>query len=356
MFRHGFVLGKFYPPHAGHHHLIEAAANQSDLVTVLVLAHPRESISGAKRARWLQQVHRGARVIPVDCDLDVDYNSEEAWQAHIDLINKTLQRYYGSSWSPDAVFTSEDYGNELARRMNATHVSVDRGRSTFPISGTSVRRNVPAHWALLNPVVKRDLCQRIVIMGAESTGTTTLAQDLAKVYQCAWVPEYGRMYSEGVGLTYQWSAPDLVHIAKMQNQLEDQLAGFTEPVLICDTDALATNVWAEFLVDDPIPHFIDLVVRRPLYFVTSPEGVAFEDDGVRFGKSFRLRMHERFVEICQEHGLPWVLVEGGREERVDRASVAIDQLLLEEAWRYADPVTEPTVILHNGLQGFPEGK
>ena len=42
---HGLVMGKFYPPHVGHRLLVRTAAATCERVTVLVLAHPAESIS-----------------------------------------------------------------------------------------------------------------------------------------------------------------------------------------------------------------------------------------------------------------------------------------------------------------------
>jgi HTH-type transcriptional regulator, transcriptional repressor of NAD biosynthesis genes len=49
----GLVIGKFYPPHLGHHHLISSAARQVDRLTVLVMASSAESIGLADRVRWL---------------------------------------------------------------------------------------------------------------------------------------------------------------------------------------------------------------------------------------------------------------------------------------------------------------
>ena len=54
---HGLVIGKFYPPHDGHHLLVRTAAAASDRVTVLVLAHAVESIPLADRVAWMREVH-----------------------------------------------------------------------------------------------------------------------------------------------------------------------------------------------------------------------------------------------------------------------------------------------------------
>lgn len=76
------------------------------------------------------------------------------------------------------------------------HILVDRDREAVPISGTLVRSNPLGCWDFLEPPVRAWYAKRICLVGAESTGKTTLAQMLAERYQTVWVPEYGREYSE----------------------------------------------------------------------------------------------------------------------------------------------------------------
>src|SRR5690606_16308182 len=94
------------------------------------------------------------------------------------------------------VFTSEVYGVELGRRFGAAAIDVDRERLRYPVSATAVRRDPVACWELLSAPVRAALARRVVVLGAESTGTTTLARALADHYRTTWVPEYGREYSE----------------------------------------------------------------------------------------------------------------------------------------------------------------
>lgn len=90
---------------------------------------------------------------------------------------------------------------------------------------------------------------RVCVVGAESSGTTTLARDLAAHYETVWVPEYGRTYTEqlrqkGINtFAYQWRTEEFVHIALQQQEDEDRLATQANRLLICDTDALATCIW-----------------------------------------------------------------------------------------------------------------
>ena len=81
--------------------------------------------------------------------------------------------------------------------MGARHHSVDARRTTFPISGTALRAELGAHFAWLVPAARAELARRIVLVGAESTGKTTMAEELAAELGSVWVPEHGRWYWEG---------------------------------------------------------------------------------------------------------------------------------------------------------------
>ena len=139
-YRHGLVIGKFYPPHAGHHRLIDAAAQACDEVSVVVAPSRVESIPLAERLTWLREVHSGSghvRFVGVYDDHPIDYGDPVAWDAHC----ATFQAAAGDVRF-DAVFSSEPYGDELARRFGARHVCVDPLRLGVPVSGTP-RRSGP---------------------------------------------------------------------------------------------------------------------------------------------------------------------------------------------------------------------
>src|SRR5690242_304352 len=126
----GLVLGKFLPYHAGHAHLIRTARAAVDELTVLVCSIAREPIDGPVRHRWVATAHPDCRVLHVDEEVpQAPEEHPDFWPIWTDLIC----RYAGEV---DAVFTSEEYGDELARRLGARHVCVDRERTLYPVSGT----------------------------------------------------------------------------------------------------------------------------------------------------------------------------------------------------------------------------
>jgi nicotinamide riboside kinase len=85
--------------------------------------------------------------------------------------------------------------------------------------------------------------KKLVLIGVESSGKTTLAQALAEKLQGTYVPEYARMYLDAHGLLYQQE--DLLAIAKGQVELIKEACNKEEQWLVCDTDLLVIKVWSE---------------------------------------------------------------------------------------------------------------
>lgn len=354
-FGHGLVLGKFYPPHAGHHHLVRTAQDRCERLTVLVCAASVESVPLADRVAWMREAHPGARVVGAVDDIPVDLNDPAVWEAHMAVFR-------GAVAGPvDAVFTSEGYGEELARRFGAEAVCVDPARALFPVSGTAVRADPAACWDFLGPVVRASLARRVVVLGAESTGTTTLSRALAAHYRrrggvwagTGWVAEYGRRYSEEKLAAARAADPDASWadvsfaseefpvIARRQDAEEERAARLGSPVLICDTDSFATGIWHERYLggrNEEVERTAALT-RRDLYLLTDHADVPFEDDGLRDGPHLRPWMTGRFREELEATGRRFLVVRGDREERLATAVAAVDGLLAE-GWHFADPLPE----------------
>jgi HTH-type transcriptional repressor of NAD biosynthesis genes len=193
--------------------------------------------------------------------------------------------------------------------------------------------------------------RRIVILGAESTGTTTLARDLADRMSVPWVPEYLREYAEeraneaGTIWDVVWTSADFDRVAAGQDELEhvaistwvsdpDQYrTGAQGRLVICDTDALATALWARRYLGEPAPRFLQQAAARPpaLYLLTSPEGVDFYQDGLRDGEHIRGEMTDWFRTALRDQQVPWVELTGDEATRIDLALRAIDEVADELA-------------------------
>jgi len=340
-FGHGLVLGKFYPLHAGHSSLIRTALNRSDRVTVQLLGASQESIPLAVRERWLREEHPTVRIVSAIDDAPVDFGSADAWEEHMVPIRALLDA------PVDAVFSSDPYGAELAARLGASWVQVDPGRKNTPVSGTAIRADVAGHWWALAPVVRAWLTPRVVVLGAESTGSTTLAEALAAHYDTLWVPEYGREHSETRegGLDTPWRSDEFDLIVDRQIGWENQaLRRVPRPLLICDTDVLATTLWHERYVGPTPAGLVARAAAHPpaLYLLTGDE-IPFVQDGMRDGEHIRHDMQHRFRQTLAGQDVPWLEVTGSVPERVAQAAVAIDRMLAG-AFDFALPLEQQAAL------------
>ena len=324
----GFVVGKFYPPHRGHKHLIDSARKQVDELIVMLAAHPSQTIPGEVRYAWLREIHP-------DCDVRLVADElEDDSQQWADFTIKYLGR------APDIVFSSENYGPIYASLMGSRHVMVDQERKTIPISGTGIRANPLLYLDHLEPCVRAWFVKRVVLVGAESTGKTTLAQQLADHFQTVWVPEYGREHWEekvsklaSSETSPSWSSEEFIHIAQEQQRREDLAARQANRILICDTNAFATGTWYEryFQARHPLVDSIGRQSKTDLYLLTVPD-VPFVQDGFRDGQHIRNWMHDRFTEQLtnltqRDPAVRTVQIEGSYEQRLSTAIASIDLML-----------------------------
>jgi NadR type nicotinamide-nucleotide adenylyltransferase len=356
---HGLIVGKFYPPHAGHHELIDAAAAACDRVTVVVAPSSPESVPLELRLDWLREAHPAhVRFVGVHDDHPVDYADPLAWERHTAVFREAA-----GTDRVDAVFSSEAYGEELARRFGAQAVSVDPDRIRTPVSGTAVRADPVAHWDLLGPGVRGWLTRRVIVVGAESTGTTTMARALARHYRTRggvwartrWVPEFGReltarklavlrLSRPGAAVEdVTWDRDDFVAVATEQSAVEDAAAREGSPILFGDTDALATTIWEERYLsgggDWVVSPGVMARVRPPaLYLLTHHDQVPFVNDGLRDGEQIRGWMTARFERELGALAVPSVVLTGCFAARL-RAAVAACDDLLAAGWSFAPPLS-----------------
>jgi NadR type nicotinamide-nucleotide adenylyltransferase len=171
--------------------------------------------------------------------------------------------------------------------------------------------------------------KRIVIIGAESTGKTTLATALAEHYRTAWVPEFGRLYTEARKYRGElWRSDEFTYIAIEQARMEDALARVALRVLICDTDPFATAIWHERYLDTPSPDVQAVAATRKYdLYVLTDVNTPFVPDDIRDGESIRQWMHNRFHDELSRMTTPMILVSGPHAERLAAAVARINALL-----------------------------
>ncbi len=317
----GLVLGKFLPPHSGHLYLIDVATRYADEVFVVVEHVRGEPIDSALRHAWMRELAPRAEVLHLR---DENPQSPEEHPHFWELWRESLTRILPAP--VDLVFASESYGPKLAEILGARFVPVDPERSIRPISGTAVRDDPFAAWAHLPPPVRAHFARRVCVFGPESTGKSTLARRLAEHFDATLVPEYARTLIEAHEGAL--AEDDIEHIARGQRAMEDTLARSTGPLMICDTDLLSTTIWSDVLYGR-CPAWIRAAAREHRYDLTllCNVDVPWVDDVVRYLPEERRSFFDRCKATLQEHGRPYVVVEGSWGQRFETARGAVDRLL-----------------------------
>jgi HTH-type transcriptional repressor of NAD biosynthesis genes len=301
----------------------------------MVVDKPGYTIPAWKRRNWIGEVHPTAEVRIFDQPPSLRDDDSPGWA-------ECTKQFFDRAFvpTPDVVFSSEDYGDTWAQCMGIAHVKVDLERSTIPMSATKVRANMPENFRFLSPPVREHYAFRVVCMGAESTGTTTLSQALAKHYQCPWVPEAGREWYNTIrfgGL--DWIPEDMDYIGEIQNLWETKAARRTENgIIICDTDAVTTMVWQQFLSGKVTQAMMEeaQASSADLYILTGSE-IPFVQDGVRILEPQRQEMQRYLYETVtrwepyqmRNGRAPVIRCSGTPEFRLETAISAIDKIWKE---------------------------
>lgn len=343
MYNHAVVATKAYPLHYGHIHVIEQARRQSKRVTVFVVYGHHQSPNGLDRAAAVQRTFPDVDVVPV-VDIYTDDNDPQSsiyWGIYTKDIMKGVEF--------DAVFGSEPYIRDWAYQLHATPVEIDTRRSLVPISGTEIRENPMANWSYIAPEFRPFYLNRVLIVGAESTGKTTLAKNLAEHYSTRFVPEWGRIFveqnfAEGEEITPEYKRVTFASILNNQPRIEDEIERLSHRVCFFDTDLFTTALWfrewqENSSLDPMMEHIIQISTQREkrydLVILLDHREAAWRNDGYReqtddIRERFTDKLSSHFNVAERHHNLPLIILGGPLEERTPIAIDVVDALLSGE--------------------------
>lgn len=189
----------------------------------------------------------------------------------------------------------------------------------------------------------KDAVRKIVIVGPESTGKSTLCTQLATHYNTIWCPEYAREYLLQNGTNYTFE--DLDTIAKGQLELEEkyqstvssrEAAGqqqitnhqsqITNPLLFIDTDMYVMKVWCEFVFGDCHKWILNQIIERryDLYLLCKPDLPWVKDELREYPDlESREKLYHIYKDLLINQNTPWVEISGNYEERLQKAILAV---------------------------------
>lgn len=175
---------------------------------------------------------------------------------------------------------------------------------------------------------------KVVLFGPESTGKTTLSQQLARHYNTVWAPEYAREYLQNKWNNYRKTceASDLIPIAIGQMKVENDLAKKADKVLICDTDLLETKVYSQEYYGGFVDERLDKAANEnqyDLYLLTYTD-TPWEADDLRDRPNQRKEMFDAFEKALKDHNKKYIILKGDKKTRLKKAIKAIDAILAKK--------------------------
>jgi NadR type nicotinamide-nucleotide adenylyltransferase len=191
-------------------------------------------------------------------------------------------------------------------------------------------------FSLFLSIVNTSEIKKIVIVGPESTGKSTLCEQLAQHYNTNWCPEFAREYLLTNGMNYTYN--DLLKIAKGQLAMEDeyvqsaigsQQPGSQSPLFI-DTDMYVMKVWCEFVFGKCHTWIADQIVKRKydLYLLCNTDLPWVKDELREYPDlETRDKLYHIYKNILSNQPVPWVDISGSYEERLQRAVQATNAAL-----------------------------
>ncbi|MCC9072913.1 DUF4301 family protein [Flavobacterium sp. F-65] len=172
---------------------------------------------------------------------------------------------------------------------------------------------------------------KFALFGPESTGKTTLAQQLASYYETEWVPEFARDY-----LQQKWEEnqhicveADMMPIAYGQTKLENDKLVSANKFLFCDTNLMVTKVFSEMYYNycNPLLNEAALEHEYDLFFLTDID-VPWEKDDIRDSPKERESVFSVFKRALIEAKKPYITLSGNKKSRLAKAVGIIDNLVL----------------------------
>ncbi|POY37879.1 cytidyltransferase [Solitalea longa] len=326
-----FVFGKFLPFHTGHEALIRFALSKCDFLTVLVCCSDKETIDGNLRKNWIEESFFDQQNLEIRI---VNYNENEL--PNTSASSREVSKIWSDHFKnilPDysLLITSEPYGDYVAEFMGIQHICFDRERKAVPVSATAIRNNIVANWSFLSKGAKPFFCVKVVLLGTDSTGKSTLAEKLAQHYACSVVAEAGReLIPDSKALVYE----DLVWVANEHaKRITDAVAGDNALVII-DTDIHITKSYSRFIFNKELKVDEDIIQANQAYlYLYLNNDVAYFQDGTRLVVEERRQLDLSHRQVLDAINIHYVEIKGNWTERFEKACECIDELLGRESKR-----------------------
>lgn len=328
----GLYGGSFNPLHLRHIDCIIQAANMcGELYVVLSIGSKRKEIDSRIRYRWLYQVtkHIGnVKIITLNDDAQTkEEYTEEYWGKDAAKVKAQIKKKI------DIVFCGSDYDeNSFWNKCYPESELYIFKRNE--ISSTKIRQNPYKHWDYIPNIVRPYYTKKVLLIGGESTGKSTLTINLANRFNTNYIDEAGQTISERSGTDLMMLPADFTEILLQHKLNEIKALEYSNKVLFIDTDALVTQFYINFLADtekeknSTLAAAIDAINSYDLILFLEPD-VDFVQNGNRSEiiRKNRSKYSEQIKQILNTHNKKFISLSGTYQARYNKAVSEVKKLL-----------------------------
>lgn len=282
-----------------------------------------DPIPGPLRFSWLKEIFQNEEKVKLNNVVDDFDDDSLPWEDRTWIWADFLFNRYGKI---DLVVSSEEYGEFLARHLNADHILFDGKRKKVPIQATSIRLKPFSNWNFIPKEVRPYFVKKICFYGPESTGKSVLARHLAEVYQTEFVPEVAREIVSSNNFTFD----DIIKIGYAQTERVLSKSKTANRILFCDTDLITTQIYCRHYLGEVPPKLYELEkeITYDQYFLFDID-VPWVADGMRDLGERRAELFNVFKSELERRNIVYKLVTGSYQQREDFIRSEIDKLLLQ---------------------------
>lgn len=331
----GFIGGRFLPYHRGHiFTIIEASNHVENLYVVLNSSEEKDRATciadnvkimpADVRLSWIGESLSRLENIHILHIEDDTWGESDDW----DIGARAVREAIGKEVTH--VFSSEHTYNELFDKYypEAEHIVIETDRNPVQAQDASeIRRHIYKHWDIFPPIVQSFFVKRIVFVGTESVGKTTLAEKLSKFYNTAYVHEVGRDYT--IKYSDQLTVQHFDELAMEHFLLTEEKSLQCNKVLFVDSEAIVTQYYLHIYFNRH-SSLIDAIIERQrfdLWLYLEPD-LEWKADGIRHDREQATReKHDKFLkEMLDEYGIEYQTIQGNYIDRFTKARSKIDAL------------------------------
>ena len=159
---------------------------------------------------------------------------------------------------------------------------------------------------------------KLAFIGPECSGKTTLVEALAKRLRLKWNSEYARRYALEIGRELNVNDVLKIGSGQFENQRTYIRDHSNQNIGLFDTELLSTLCYSKWYYQHHPMWLEDLIQGQGLftYFLTYPDP-EWKDDPSRAVGPSRLDMFSFFEEILKQRNIPFILVKGSLEKRIE---------------------------------------